>query len=74
MNCTNCGNPLEEVFEGSANAHQYKDALHIQVHLGYGTYADHDLDQDGSPNGQFCLICAAELCDAFPGIRKMTAN
>ena len=73
--CINCGSDLVEVTEGSGEKHkQYRDALHIQVHLGYGTFRDQGPDQVGSPEGQFCHDCATVLETFFPGIRYLLGS
>lgn len=71
MNCLNCDGPLEEVFEGSAKNYQFLDALHIQVHLGYGEFSDQAPDQVGSPQGCFCKTCTKKLVSEFLGFQRL---
>ena len=71
MQCLNCDQPLEEVFEGSAKQFQFRNALDIQVHLGYDEFHDQELGQEGSPRGCFCLGCATALVEMFPGMKKL---
>lgn len=69
--CINCDAQLEEVFVGSAKDYQFRDALDIQIRLGYGEFRDQDFEQIGDPRANFCETCAQKLYDNFPGIRKM---
>lgn len=71
MHCINCDGELKEVFPGSGADYQYLDALDIQLHLGYGQFADQSHDGVGSPRANFCHDCSERLIEAFPGIGKM---
>jgi len=67
--CANCDAELEPVFD-SQEGTQYIDALHIQLHFGYGEFHDHGPDETASPEMFFCKDCTTVLVKFFPGFRK----
>jgi hypothetical protein len=71
MNCLNCDTVLKEVYPGSAKKYAFRDALHIQVHLGYGEFMDQDQFQVGSPQGCFCNSCAKKVISQFLGFQRL---
>lgn len=69
--CDNCCSLLKSVFTDAdgrpyRNPTQCLNALHIDLHGGYGMYFDND-----DKSLLFCEICADKLLEAFPGFKDV---
>ena len=63
MKCSVCDGELEPVYEYTNN--QYKDAMHLKLHPGYGEY----FDGDDYVDVFMCEGCTDSLFENFPRLR-----
>lgn len=68
-NCNNCGTTLTPVFDDGVfrGSKQYENAMHLQLHPGYGEF----FDGNGPINIFFCGDCSAHFVNvAMPNVKE----
>lgn len=65
--CLACDVDLEEVFPDSTRHHQFKDAIDLTFHGGYGE----KIDGNRPLRFSLCGLCGDRFFNLFPGVHKI---